>query len=73
MTFDNSNPIWVPFIERKEGVKYECETCLDYGGLLAPNTCDDEYLPFFFKKRRTVKYHNCFKELAMSLFRYKDT
>jgi hypothetical protein len=46
MTFDNSNPIWVPFLEQQEGVQYKCNTCLDYGGLLATNTCDDEGLPF---------------------------
>lgn len=46
MTFDNSNPIWEPFIKPEEGVEYKCTTCFDYGGLLALNTIDNEGLPF---------------------------
>ena len=46
MTFDNANPIWEPFIDRKEGAEYKCNTCLDYGGLMARNTSDQEGLPF---------------------------
>lgn len=38
-------PVWVPFLDRKDGVEYVCETCLDYGGLLALNTSDHEGLP----------------------------
>jgi hypothetical protein len=36
---------WESFIEREEGVKYECDVCLDYGGLLDPETTDHEGLP----------------------------
>jgi hypothetical protein len=36
---------FVPFIDRKEGVVYKCDVCLDYGGLLDPETSDDEGLP----------------------------
>lgn len=46
MTFDNDNPIWEPFIKPEEGVVYKCNTCFDYGGLLALNTIDEEHLPF---------------------------
>lgn len=37
---------WIPFIERKDGVEYVCETCLDYGGIYAKGTFDDEGLPY---------------------------
>ena len=49
MTFDNNNPIWEPFIQPEEGVEYKCMTCFDYGGLLARNTVDDEYMPFMMQ------------------------
>jgi hypothetical protein len=36
---------WTTFIEREEGVKYKCEVCLDYGGLINTDVISYDGLP----------------------------
>lgn len=36
---------FVPFIDRKDGARYNCEHCLDYGGLIDLDTSDHDGLP----------------------------
>lgn len=50
---------WEPFIDRKEGVEYKCETCLDFGGLLNLSESDHEGLPLMMACEDCWKNQGC--------------